>query len=109
MIPYCADFGFVQDSRESFVNFVYNQTRGLTMDRSKIIAIVTGAIALLLSIAYLLIVQLLNFRGEMLPAPVSWAPESSIQVAERIIEIQPHRMLYPYSLVLSFPIASPLP
>jgi hypothetical protein len=40
------------------------------MDRSKIVAIITGAIALLLSIAYLLIVQLLDFRGEMIPAPV---------------------------------------
>ena len=39
------------------------------MDRSKVIAIITGAIALLLSIAYLLIVQILDFRGEMLPAP----------------------------------------
>lgn len=40
------------------------------MGRSKLIAIVTGAIALLLSIAYLLLVQLLDFRGEMVPAPV---------------------------------------
>lgn len=39
------------------------------MERSKLVAIVTGAIALLLSIAYLLLVQLLDFRGEMLPAP----------------------------------------
>jgi hypothetical protein len=39
------------------------------MDRSKIVAVVTGAIALILSIAYLLVVQLLDFRGEMLPAP----------------------------------------
>ncbi|MBI4783309.1 MAG: hypothetical protein HY785_18630 [Oscillatoriophycideae cyanobacterium NC_groundwater_1537_Pr4_S-0.65um_50_18] len=39
------------------------------MDRQKFVAIVTGAIAVLLSIAYLLIVQLLDFRGEMLPAP----------------------------------------
>lgn len=40
------------------------------MDRSKIVAVITGAIALILSIAYLVIVQLLDFRGEMLPAPV---------------------------------------
>lgn len=40
------------------------------MDRSKIVAIITGAIAILLSIAYLLIVQFLDFRGEMKPAPV---------------------------------------
>lgn len=40
------------------------------MTRSKIVAIITGAIALLLSIGYLVLVQLLDFRGEMLPAPV---------------------------------------
>lgn len=39
------------------------------MDRSKIVAIVTGAIALILSILYLLVVQFLDFRGEMIPAP----------------------------------------
>ena len=39
------------------------------MDRSKIVAVVTGAIALLLGIVYLVIVQFLDFRGEMLPAP----------------------------------------
>ena len=39
------------------------------MDRSKIVAVVTGAIALLLGIVYLVIVQYLGFRGEMLPAP----------------------------------------
>lgn len=41
------------------------------MDRSKIVAIITGAISLVLAIAYLLLVQLLDFRGEMVPAPIS--------------------------------------
>jgi hypothetical protein len=41
------------------------------MNRSKIIAIITGALSILLAIAYLLLVQLLDFRGEMRPAPVS--------------------------------------
>ncbi|MBT9311649.1 hypothetical protein [Leptothoe kymatousa] len=41
------------------------------MDRSKIVAIITGAISLLLAVAYLLLVQLLDFRGEMVPAPIS--------------------------------------
>ncbi|HLO48399.1 MAG TPA: hypothetical protein VK211_08270 [Kamptonema sp.] len=41
------------------------------MDRSKIIALIAGAISLLLAIAYLILVQLLDFRGEMLPAPQS--------------------------------------
>lgn len=40
------------------------------MDRSKFVAVLTGAIAILISIAYLLIVQLLDMRGEMIPAPV---------------------------------------
>jgi uncharacterized membrane protein (DUF485 family) len=40
------------------------------MDRSKIVAVVTGIISLALAIAYLLIVQIIDFRGEMLPAPI---------------------------------------
>jgi hypothetical protein len=40
------------------------------MDRSKIVAVVTGVISLVLAIAYLLVVQILDFRGEMLPAPM---------------------------------------
>lgn len=49
------------------------------MDRSKIVAIITGAIAILLSIAYLAIVQFLDFRGEMLPAPTDLSVEQSVQ------------------------------
>jgi hypothetical protein len=40
------------------------------MESSKIVAIVSGAISIILAIAYLLIVQLIDFRGEMLPAPM---------------------------------------
>jgi len=36
------------------------------MNRSKLIAVITGAISIILAIAYLVIVQLLDFRGEML-------------------------------------------
>ncbi len=43
----------------------------MNLDRSKIVAIITGAIALILGIAYLTLVQLLDFRGEMVPAPQS--------------------------------------
>ena len=42
------------------------------MDRSKIVAIVTGALSIFIAIAYLLLVQILDFRGEMIPAPVSF-------------------------------------
>lgn len=40
------------------------------MDRSKLVAIVTGAISLGLAIAYLILVQLLDSRGPMVPAPL---------------------------------------
>ncbi|MEB3288735.1 MAG: hypothetical protein VKI82_02400 [Leptolyngbya sp.] len=42
------------------------------MERSKVVAILTGAVSLLLAVGYLLLVQLLDFRGEMIPAPVSF-------------------------------------
>lgn len=41
------------------------------MDRGKLVAIITGVFSLLLAIAYLILVQLLDFRGEMVPAPLS--------------------------------------
>lgn len=44
------------------------------MDRKKLVAIITGAISILLAVGYLLLVQLLDFRGEMLPAPISQIP-----------------------------------
>lgn len=46
------------------------------MERSKFIAIITGAISLILALAYLLLVTVLDFRGEMLPAPTSQLPIS---------------------------------
>lgn len=60
------------------------------MDRSKIVAIVTGVISLILAIAYLLLVQLLDFRGEMLPAPITDLPPSVIPPQTRIISIISH-------------------
>jgi hypothetical protein len=44
------------------------------MDRSKFIAVLTGIISLILGVGYLLLVQLLDFRGEMLPAPIEVIP-----------------------------------
>lgn len=52
------------------------------MERSKIIAVLTGAIAVFLGIAYLVIVQILDFRGEMLPAPQSQLSQPSITIAQ---------------------------
>ncbi|MGF1517667.1 MAG: hypothetical protein ACFCVB_07685 [Nodosilinea sp.] len=45
------------------------------MDRSKLVAIITGAISLLLAVGYLVLVQLLDFRGDMVPAPLSALPQ----------------------------------
>jgi hypothetical protein len=39
------------------------------MDRPKVVAIVTGILSLLLAIGYLVLVQILDFRGDMVPAP----------------------------------------
>jgi hypothetical protein len=52
------------------------------MDRSKIIAVLTGAIAIILSLAYLVLVQLLDFRGEMVPAPDVSAQPAPIHVVQ---------------------------
>lgn len=52
------------------------------MERSKIVAVLTGAIALFLGIAYLVIAQLLDFRGEMLPAPQSQLVQPRITIAQ---------------------------
>ncbi|ARV60052.1 glucose-inhibited division protein A [Nostocales cyanobacterium HT-58-2] len=51
------------------------------MNRGKVVAIITGAISILLALAYLLLVQLLDFRGEMKPAPMTEISQSSVVVA----------------------------
>lgn len=40
------------------------------MNRSKIVAIITGVISILLAIAYLILVQIIDYR-DMQPAPMS--------------------------------------
>ncbi|MCT7974662.1 hypothetical protein [Laspinema olomoucense] len=60
------------------------------MDQSKVIAIITGAISILLAIAYLVVVQLLDFRGEMLPAPIDTGtliPSTLVTVATFITRL----------------------
>ncbi|MCF4965831.1 hypothetical protein [Nostoc sp. CMAA1605] len=39
------------------------------MNRSKIVAIITGAVSILLALAYLIVVQILDYR-DMQPAPI---------------------------------------
>ena len=60
------------------------------MDRGKIIAVITGAISIILAVAYLLLVQLLDFRGEMKPAPVSQLSHQSSVVAYTLLENGKH-------------------
>jgi hypothetical protein len=68
------------------------------MDRSKIIAIITGVISLILAVAYLLLVTVLDFRGEMLPAPQSQLPVSiSIQQLGTTNPTWPALRIYPRS------------
>jgi hypothetical protein len=40
------------------------------MERSKFIAYLTGIISVILALGYLILVSLLDFRGEMIPAPM---------------------------------------
>ena len=55
------------------------------MDKKKILAIITGAISVAIAIAYLVLVQLLDFRGEMIPAPVDLSVTSQQSIAfERV-------------------------
>ncbi|MBD1836452.1 glucose-inhibited division protein A [Cyanobacteria bacterium FACHB-472] len=67
------------------------------MDRSKIVAIVAGAISITLALAYLLLVQLLDFRREMIPAPVSIVPQAVLaQIpVDLVVEISSTPSLQP--------------
>jgi hypothetical protein len=67
------------------------------MDRSKIVAIVAGAISITLALAYLLLVQLLDFRREMIPAPVSILPQTVLaQIpVDLVVEISSTPSLQP--------------
>jgi len=40
------------------------------MEGSKVVAILTGIVAVALGVGYLVLVQLLDWRGAMVPAPV---------------------------------------
>ncbi len=40
------------------------------MERKKLVAIITGVISVLIGVVYLILVQLLDSRGAMTPAPV---------------------------------------
>ncbi|MBN3909796.1 MAG: glucose-inhibited division protein A [Nostoc sp. NMS1] len=50
------------------------------MERSKLIAILTGAISIILAIAYLILVQLLDYR-DMKPAPISQSDQVPVIIS----------------------------
>jgi hypothetical protein len=50
------------------------------MNRSKIIAILTGAISVILAIVYLILVQLLDYR-DMKPAPISQFDQAPVIIS----------------------------
>jgi hypothetical protein len=41
------------------------------MERKKLVAVITGIISVLLGVIYLVLVQLLDSRGAMIPAPIN--------------------------------------
>ncbi|MEB3882346.1 hypothetical protein [Lyngbya sp. CCY1209] len=60
------------------------------MERPKLVAYITGAISIILAIAYLLLVSVLDFRGEMIPAPQSQRPaETSVAALPTSTSITP--------------------
>lgn len=52
------------------------------MSRSKLVAIITGVISVFLAVVYLILVQLLDFRGEMVPAPQSQLMPTPVAVVQ---------------------------
>ncbi|NEO25649.1 MAG: glucose-inhibited division protein A [Kamptonema sp. SIO4C4] len=57
------------------------------MTRGKILAIITGAISILLAVFYLVLVQVLDFRGEMKPAPVvEMLPVSNSNIVQLVVK-----------------------
>ena len=56
------------------------------MNRSKIVAIITGAISIILAIAYLILVQLLDYR-DMKPAPISQIETPAIAIYQARLEL----------------------
>ncbi|MBD2517872.1 glucose-inhibited division protein A [Nostoc sp. FACHB-973] len=50
------------------------------MSRSKLVAILTGAISVILAIAYLILVQLLDYR-DMKPAPISQFDQAPVIIS----------------------------
>lgn len=58
------------------------------MQTSKWVSIVTGVIAVVLGLGYLVLVQILDWRGEMLPAPTDLSLAVYQVVARLNIELK---------------------
>jgi hypothetical protein len=69
----------------------------MKIDRSKIIPIITGIFSLLLGALYLILVQLLDLRGEMMPAPIGAILFSHLQIPLLHIPLLPEVMALGYS------------
>ena len=57
------------------------------MNRSQIVAIITGAISILLAIAYLIVVQIIDYR-DMKPAPISQLSPPMISAVNNFPHLQ---------------------
>ena len=57
------------------------------MERGKIVAIITGVISIILAFTYLIIVQILDFRGEMKPAPLSQVGVQNVQFIHKLQQV----------------------
>jgi hypothetical protein len=69
----------------------------MKIDRSKIIPIITGIFSLLLGVLYLVLVQLLDMRGEMIPAPIGLILFSHLHIPLLHSSLLPEVMSFGYS------------
>jgi hypothetical protein len=69
----------------------------MKIDRSKIIPILTGIFSLLLGALYLILVQLLDLRGEMVPAPIEAILSSHLHVSLLHLPLLPEVIALGYS------------
>jgi hypothetical protein len=69
----------------------------MKIDRSQIIPILTGIFSLLLGALYLILVQLLDLRGEMVPAPIGGILFHHINIPFLHLPLLPEFMALGYS------------
>jgi hypothetical protein len=57
------------------------------LDRPKWVAVVTGILAIAVSVGYLILVQLIDYRGSFEPAPVGTIMRVSLESATGILSL----------------------